>query len=233
MSIFSRLTDIINANLTALLDKAEDPRKMIRLIIQEMEDTLVEVRTESARTLAERKELDRQWRGYEKEAEDWEAKAELAVSRQREDLAKAALLEKRRCEAAATALKAELDALDEVIAKLTDEIAALQEKLDDARARQSAMVMRHQATSNRVRVRTKILEAERQKAMGRFDQFEGKLDALEATIESQDLGRKKSLAEEFESLELEEQLTADLERLRQKIAGKGQDKVSSKGSAKG
>ena len=151
MGIFSRFADIVNANINALLDKAEDPEKLIRLIVQEMEDTLVEVRTASAKTLAEKKEITRRINILKSEAEEWERKAELALSKEREDLAKAALIEKSHVSGAAEEMQQELDRLEDVLAKLTAEITQLQDKLNDARARQKSLLMRHKTTSSRLK----------------------------------------------------------------------------------
>ena len=135
MGIFSRMTDIINSNINSMLDQAEDPEKMIRLIIQEMEDTLVEVRSSSARVLADRKAAARRLEQVRDEARNWEDKARLAVSKNREDLARAALQEKRAIEEEVAIVTAELEATDEHIAQLNDEVAKLQQKLTDARAK--------------------------------------------------------------------------------------------------
>jgi len=136
MGIFSRFSDIVNSNINALLDKAEDPEKMVRLIIQEMEDTLVEVRSNSAKTIADKKELQRVIAKLEAEVADWQAKAELALSKDREDLARAALVERQRANDQALAMQRDIDNLDVHIARLQDEVAQLQEKLLDAKARQ-------------------------------------------------------------------------------------------------
>ncbi len=228
MGIFSRFADIVNANINSILDKAEDPEKMIRLIIQEMEDTLVEVRTASARTIAERKDLTRNQNYLLKEASDWEAKAELAINKDREDLARAALLEKKRCDEASAHMAAELSSLDESLDKLSSEVTILQEKLDDARARQSTLLLRHNAASSRVKVRSNIQKASGVEVATKFARFERKLDELDATIEAQDIGRNNSLADEISNLESEEQLDQELAALKTKL-----DKNNSKTQHKG
>ena len=154
MGIFSRLSDIINSNINSLLDKAEDPEKMIRMVIQEMEETLVEVRSTSARIIADKKELVRRNSKLEKQAEDWQQKAELALSKSREDLAKAALLEKSAINDVIQLVQDDTKKLDDSLGKLTAEIEQLQAKLNDARTRQKAILMRHKATQSRKPVNT-------------------------------------------------------------------------------
>ncbi len=227
MGIFSRFADIVNANLNSILEKAEDPEKMIRLIIQEMEDTLVEVRTASARTIAERKDLNRRLGYLKAEANDWQAKAELAINKQREDLARAALLEKKRCDEAATSFTSELEVLDESLDKLSSEVTQLQEKLDDARARQSTLMLRHNAASSRVKVRSHIQKAGGADVSAKFSRFERKLDELDASIEAQDIGRNKTLADEINDLESEERLDEEIAALKSKIkSGKTSSKTA-------
>ncbi len=153
MGIFSRFSDIVNSNINALLDKAEDPEKMVRLIIQEMEDTLVEVRSTSAKTIAEKKELQRVVSKLEAEVADWQAKAELALSKEREDLARAALIERQKAADQAAAVAADITHLDEHVSKLQDEVGQLQDKLADAKARQKAMLMRQKTVSSRLDVK--------------------------------------------------------------------------------
>ncbi|TKB44692.1 phage shock protein PspA [Thalassotalea mangrovi] len=219
MGVFSRFTDIINSNINSLLDKAEDPEKMVRLIIQEMEDTLVEVRSSSAKTLAEKKELTRQLSRIETDVAQWQQKAELALSKGREDLARAALVERKKCEEAATALSDELSHFDDHIVKLQDEIAQLQEKLADAKARQKAIVMRGKTATSRLKVKSKLDSGKVDDALSRFDRYERKIDDLEAQVESYDLG-SKSLAEEIAELEKDESVDSELEALKAKMQPK-------------
>lgn len=216
MGIFSRFTDIINANINNILDKAEDPAKMVRLIIQEMEDTLVEVRSSSAKTLADKKELQRQITRFQRDAEQWQEKAELALSKEREDLARAALVEKNKCNDAAQAMTDELAHVDEHIAKLQDEITQLQEKLADAKARQKAIIMREKTASSRLKVKSKIDSDRVNEALSRFDRYERKIDDIEAQVESYDLGAK-SLADEIAELESSEQVDDELAQLKAKM----------------
>ncbi len=216
MGIFSRFTDIINSNINSLLDKAEDPAKMVRLIIQEMEDTLVEVRSSSAKTLADKKELSRQAQRFEKDSEQWQEKAELALSKGREDLARAALVEKKKCVENAAALEDELAHVDEHITKLQGEISQLQEKLADAKARQKAIIMREKTATSRLKVKRNIDSDRVNDALNRFDSYERKIDDIESQVEAYDMG-SKSLADEIAELEADENIDDELAQLKAKM----------------
>ncbi|APD89206.1 phage shock protein PspA [Alteromonas mediterranea] len=218
MGIFSRFTDIVNSNINAILDKAEDPEKMVRLIIQEMEDTLVEVRSASAKTLANKKEIANQIAKYESDANDWEAKAELALSKDREDLARAALQEKKKSAEAAETLSKELAIVEEQISKLQDEIGQLQDKLADAKSRQKAIIMRQKTASSRLEVKKTLDSTKVDNAMGRFEQYERKIDDLESQVEAYDLG-KKTLQDEFAELEASDKVEDELAALKAKVKG--------------
>ena len=217
MSIFSRMTDIVNSNLNALLDKAEDPEKMVRLIIQEMEETLVEVRSTSARAIADRKDLERRVQWQQDEAGEWQRKAEVAVAKGRDDLAKGALVEAKKSTEQAESLHGELDVLNSTLAKLGDDISALQEKIKDAKARQNAIIMRGKAAHSRLDVRRTLSDHNIDGAISRFEQYERKMDDLEGQIESYDLGQK-SLADEISELEGDENVDAMLEDLKARMA---------------
>ncbi len=216
MGIFSRISDIINANINSLLDSAENPEKMIRLVIQEMEETLIEVRTNSARILAEKKELLRRNERLVKQSDDWQAKAELAVSKNREDLAKAALVEKATVNDVIAVVEADLEKLEETLNKLTDEIEKLQLKLNDAKARQKTILMRTKATQNRVTVNRKLNDYSVEEAMNKMDFFEKKIDQMESQIEADTIG-KPSLRDEFEELEKSDKIDQELEELKSKM----------------
>lgn len=216
MGIFSRFSDIINSNINALLDKAEDPEKLVRLIIQEMEDTLVEVRSTSAKTIAEKKELSRRVEHVEREARDWEAKAELALSKDREDLARAALIESGKAQESIVAVKTELGYVEEHIGKLQHETAQLQDKLADAKARQKALLMRQSSASTRLDVKRKLDSSKVDDALNRFERYEQKIDHLEAELESYDMG-KKSLADEISDLEHDNKIDDQLAALKAKM----------------
>ena len=223
MGIFSRFTDIVNSNLNSILDKAEDPEKLVRLMIQEMEDTLVEVRSTAARAIADRKEITRSLNGLDLEARDWQAKAELALDKNREDLAKAALAEKSRAVAAADALRVQHHTLGEGLDKLNDDIVRLEEKLVDAKTRQQAILSRQRTASRRLDARKRLHSARIDDALIRFDQFERRIDDIEAHVESYDLGSTKGLKDEFSELESEDAVAKELRELKSKRAEQKRD----------
>lgn len=216
MGIFSRFSDIVNSNINALLDKAEDPEKMVRLIIQEMEDTLVEVRSTSAKTIAEKKELQRVVSRLEEEVVDWQAKAELALAKNRDDLARSALIEKQKAADQAASVVADIANLDAHVSKLQDEVAQLQEKLADAKARQKSMLMRQKTVASRLEVKKSLDSNRLNDAMYKFERYEQKIDSLEAQVESYDLG-KKTLRDEFADLAAQDKIDSELAALKAKL----------------
>lgn len=221
MGIFSRFTDIINSNLNSILDKAEDPEKIIRLMIQEMEDTLVEVRSTAARAIADKKEITRKLDCLETEARDWEKKAELALDKGREDLAKAALAEKAVALRSAETLKAQQRAVIEGLEKLNDDIVSLEAKLADAKRRQQAILARHRTASKRLEVRKRLYDARIDDALIRFESFERRMEDIEGHVESYDLGTKRGgLAQEISDLESQEAVERELEELKSRRAEK-------------
>ncbi|WP_421301001.1 phage shock protein PspA [Aeromonas veronii] len=225
MSIFSRLADIINSNLTALLDKAEDPQKMVRLIIQEMEDELVKERSNLARFLASQKEIGRQVARHQERVDEWQAKAELALTKGREDLARAALIERKKQTELSETLYREQQAVDSGIEKLGEEIRQLEAKLEDARARQKAMAIRTEAASSRLNVQSQVARGESQAVVSKFERMERRIDEMEARA---DLGQSdKALAQQFAELEVDDQISRELEAMRQKL-GQGDSKSEGK-----
>ena len=218
MSIFSRMSDIVNSNINALLDRAEDPEKMVRLIIQEMEETLVEVRTTSARAIADRKELTRRQGWLSEEVGEWERKAEIAISKGRDDLAKSALGERNKAEETRAAVAEELNILEETLENLASDTSALQAKIKDAKARQNAIVMRGQAAQVRLGVRQKLADHNIDDAMQRFESYERKMDDLEGQVEAYDMVQK-TLAEEISDLENADVLDDQLAALKRKVKG--------------
>jgi phage shock protein A len=219
MGIFTRFSDIVNSNINAILDKAEDPEKIVRLMIQEMEDTLVEVRSAAARSIADKKDLNRKLEALDREQRDWEDKAELAIRKGRDDLAKAALVEKSRVTSAAELLKQDYIAVDEGLNKLNEDIARLEGKLEDAKTRQKALLARHKTASSRLAVRKKIHDYKIDDAMIRFEQYTRRIDDVEGRVEAYDLGLPKDLNHEFASLQAEDSVKEELDALKKRVAG--------------
>jgi phage shock protein A len=217
MGIFSRLTDIINSNLNSILDRAEDPEKLIRLVIQEMEDTLVEVRSSTVRTIAERKEIERKLNQLGRDLEEWQRKAELALSRDRDDLAKGALVAKSKIAEQIDVLEHQLVHIEEALAKSSEDISRLQEKLTDAKKREKAIVLRHKSAASRLKVNTQIHDDRINDAFARFEQVERNLDELEGRAESMDIGRRKTLAEEFSDFEASTKVEQELADLKARM----------------
>ena len=228
MSIFSRFTDIINANINTILDKAEDPEKMVRLIIQEMEETLVEVRTQSAKLIADKKELGRRTQRLAKEAGEWERKAEIALGKGREDLARAALKEKSDADEAVMTIESDLEMVDINLEKLSGDIGQLQQKLIDAKARQKALILRGKTAQSRMGVKRQLHDVDINEAMGKFDRYERRIDDLEGEIEAYDLGQR-NLADEIADLESDEKVDEELEKLKARL-GQGASESESKSS---
>jgi phage shock protein A len=220
MSVFNRLSDIINANVNALLDQAEDPEKMVRLITQEMEETLVEVRSASARNIADKKQIEKKIHFIRREAGLWEEKAAFAITRDRDDLARAALREKSKYDETATRLTSELLTIEGAIARLKQDTNQLEEKLRLARVRQKALVMRGNTARSRLLVKRQLQDATGADTLHRFEQYERKLDEMEGEIESYELANP-GLADEIASLEGDEKLDADLKALKKKVTGPG------------
>ena len=216
MGIFSRISDIVNSNLNALCDSAEDPEKMIRMIIQEMEDTLVEVRSASARVIADQKTAARRRDRIANEVSAWEDKAKLAVSKGRDDLAKAALQERRGVEDTLRVVESELTSAGEHIAQLNEEIGQLQLKLDDAKAKQKTILLRTKTVQSRIQVKNHVQRKELDDAFARFERFERKVDNLEGELQAMDLGRDtaSSLAAEIDALGEADWLEEELLRIK-------------------
>ena len=217
MGIFSRMGDIINSNINSMLEQAEDPEKIARLIIQEMEDTLVEVRTAAARAIADKKDVERKLERFSSAQADWENKAELAVSKGREDLARGALQAKAKASQMVEVLEKELTIVEQAIDKADEDMGKLQAKLDEAKAKHKALAARRQSAQTRLKVRQTVSDHKIEDALTRYAAVERKVDELEAMAESYDLNNGKSLEGEFMDLEAEEAVKKELAELRDKI----------------
>jgi phage shock protein A len=228
MGIFTRFSDIVNSNINSILDKAEDPEKIVRLMIQEMEDTLVEVRSAAARSIADKKDLNRKLGILERDQIEWDGKAELALRKGREDLAKAALVEKSRATSAIEMIRADYEAIDEGLSKLNGDISRLEAKLQDAKARQKSLLARHKTANSRLAVRKKIHDYQIDDAMIRFEQYTQRIDDVEGRVEAYDLGLPKDLKHEFAGLEAEEEVARDLDELKRRVSGsnKAEEKIA-------
>ncbi len=232
MGIFSRLSDIVNSNLTSLLDRAEDPAKMIRLMIQEMEDTLVEVRADAARLIAEKKEATRKLDRLAKAQQEWEERARLALEKDREDLAKAALVEKAKAVETAKVIEEDVGMLEDRLAELDADVGKLQGKLREAKAKQETLLARTKTAQTRLTVRATLYDGRADSAMARFDSLEKKIDDVESRVEAYDLGGEKTLAQEIAELEAESQIEEELNKLKQSLgrSGKTGDKEDNSGA---
>ena len=218
MGIFSRTRDIIAANFAELLDQAEDPEKMIRMIILEMTETLVEVRASAARTIADQREMHRHTVRLDKLQDDWAEKAQLALSKDREDLARAALMEKRKAGDMADQLKAEIAVLDDALRAYEADIAKLQTRLREARSRQSQIAARLESAENRVKLRSLMTTERVDDALTRFDQLERRVDYAEGRADALNIdGGRGSLADEFAALEGGDKVDAELEEMKRAL----------------
>ena len=220
MGIFSRTRDIVAANFNELLDKADDPHKMIRMIILEMEETLVEVRASAARTIADQKEMHRHTVKLDRLQADWAEKAQLALSKDREDLARAALVEKKKASDMADQLKTEITVLDDALRAYEVDIEKLQTRLREARSRQTAIAARLESAENRVKLRTLLASERVDEAMSRFDQLERRVDYAEGRADALNLAdgtARPSLADEIAALAGADKIDEELEAMKRAL----------------
>jgi phage shock protein A len=220
MGIFSRTRDIIAANFNDLLDQADDPAKMIRMIILEMEETLVEVRASAARTIADQKEMHRHTVKLERLQADWGEKAQLALSKDREDLARAALVEKKRAADMADQLKQEIAVLDDALRAYEQDIQKLQNRLREARSRQTQIAARLESAENRVKLRTLMTNERVDDALTRFDQLERRVDYAEGRADALSIADgtgKPTLADEIAALEGADKIDEELEEMKRAL----------------
>ena len=217
MGMFSRFTDIINANLNNMLDKAEDPEKMVKLIIQEMEETLVEVRSTAAKNIAEKKTIMRQIASLETSIKNWQAKATLAITKSRDDLAKSALSEKQKCVSQVSELQHELAQVEVFLSAVQEDSQRLQDKLQEAKRKQEAFALRQQSAEVRLKVRERAIVYNIDDAISKFERYQQKIDRVEAEIESYDFTANKDLDSQFRDLEADETIEQELAELKKQV----------------
>jgi phage shock protein A len=214
MGVFTRVRDIINANINAMLDRAEDPEKLIRLMIQEMEDTLVEIKAACAGAMATKKKVQREREHIRERIKQWEERAQLAVHKGREDLAREALLEKRRYLRQAEALESESMQCEALVEQYQDEIVQLEDKLTSAREKQRLLVQRHRHAQQKQRAQREIRRFESADTVLRFEQLEHRIERMEAEADLVNFARKPRLEEEFGLLEGDDEIERELQSLK-------------------
>ena len=220
MGIFSRTRDIVAANMAELLDRADDPAKMVRIIIAEMEDTLVEVRASAARTIADQKEMRRHIAKLAELESSWTEKAELALSKNREDLAKAALVERRKAADMGAQLNEEITGLEDALRSSEEDIAKLQSKLREARAKQNAIATRLESANTKARLREMWNGPRTHEAFSRFETLERRADEAEGRAEAMGL-TPRTLEDEFNELRSSDKIDAELEALKKRMNKEG------------
>ncbi len=221
MGIFTRVRDIISANINSMLDKAEDPEKLVKLMIREMEDTLVEIKASCAGAMAAKKKIQRELEQATDNANAWEQKAELAIEKGREDLAREALVEKKRHSERADTLDGEFKQCAGIVAQYQGDIAQLEEKVGAAREKQRMLLQRHTRAQTKARAQSDIRKMDTANVMQRFDGFEEKIERMETDADLVNYGRKPDLEEQFRRLQGDEDIDKELEALKAKKGGSG------------
>lgn len=220
MGIFTRFRDIISSNINAMLDKAEDPEKLIRLMIREMEDTLVEIKASCAGLMAAGKKVRRQMEGAEGKRQFWDEKAGLAVSKGRDDLAREALMERRRYEKRSQALEKELSDYEALIGQYQEDIRQLEDKLSSAREKERVLIQRHLHATKKRRAQEEIRRVDSAEAVAKFEEMENRIERMEAEADLVNFARKPILEAEFEKLQVDEEIERDLQTLKARLENK-------------
>ncbi|MCW1718624.1 PspA/IM30 family protein [Pseudoalteromonas sp. A3] len=218
MSIFNRVNDVIQSNIAAMLDKAEDPEKLLNLMLSEMQEALNECRSTAAALLCEEKTLKRQIAQKQKDLTLWQTKAELAVAKNRDDLAKSALVEKQRVDEQIAAKNTQLNTLKESIEKITADCERLQQKMAQAKSKQAQLIKRHDIVAAREKVNMQLHSDKVANALSRFEMIEQKVEGIEAQVDAYELtNTAQSTAEQIESLVKNEKIDAELARLKASV----------------
>lgn len=225
MGIFTRFRDIISSNINAMLDRAEDPEKLIKLMIREMEDTLVEIKAACAGAMASGKKAQRQLETLSSRVQYWEEKAELAVSKGRDDLAREALVEKRRYTHRKQDIENEMTYHENLIAQYQEDIRQLEEKLKSARDKQRMLVQRHIHAAKKKRAQEEIRRIDSSEAILKFDELENRIERMESEADLVNFAKKSSLEEEFDRLSVDEEIEKELQTL--KTTGSPKDEAPS------
>jgi phage shock protein A len=214
MGIFTRFRDIVGSNINSMLDRAEDPEKLIRLMIQEMEDTLIELKVACTGVMAQTKQVERQLQVFEKRVGYWEDKAGLAVNKGRDDLAREALLEKRRYAQRAESLAHELADHETLLAHYKEDIRQLEAKLKTVREKERLLVQRHFHAARKKRAQEEIRRVDGADAIFRFEELEQRIEHMEAESDLVNSGRKPTLQDELERLTLDEDIESELKAIK-------------------
>lgn len=214
MGIFTRFRDIINSNINAMLDKAEDPEKLIKLMIHEMEDTLVEIKASCAGVMANRKKADRQLDQAQSRAKYWENNAELAVNRGRDDLAREALVEKRRFTVIENSIEKQIMESNNLIEQYQDDIRQLEDRLRTAREKRRVLVQRHLRAKGKRRTQEEIRRMDSAETIFKFEQLENRIERMEAEADLVNFGKRPVLEDEFENLLVDEEIEKALQDLK-------------------
>ena len=214
MGIFTRFRDIISSNINAMLDKAEDPEKLIRLMIREMEDTLVEIKAACAGSMASAKKVERKLSAAQARSQYWEEKAELAVRKNRDDLAREALMEKRRFHQQADVLQSELSDHNQLVDQYHDDIRQLEDKLKAAKEKQRILVQRHIHADRKRRAQEEIRRIDSSEAVLKFEELENRIERMEAEADLVNYGHQPALTDELERLAYDEEIEEELQALK-------------------
>ncbi|MCG6878560.1 MAG: PspA/IM30 family protein [Deltaproteobacteria bacterium] len=225
MGIFTRFRDIVSSNINVMLEGAEDPEKLIKLMIREMEDTLVELKASCAGVIARGATTRRQLEEIKERAAVWEGRAQLAVNKGRDDLAREALMEKRKYASRAEDLEHELSELDALVRHYHDDIQQLEEKLQKAREKQRILVQRHIHAVRKRRAQEDIRRIESTDAVMKFEALENRIERMEAEADLVNYGKKPTLEAEFEGLMMDDEIENDLKRLKTSM-NHGEERVS-------
>ena len=226
MGIFTRFRDIISSNINAMLDKAEDPEKLIKLMIREMEDTLVEIKTACAGVMASGKKIQRQLDSHEAQSQYWSEKAELAVNKGRDDLAREALIEKRKFTQRTESLVQDLAEHDQLIEQYQSDIRQLEDKLKNARDKQRLLVQRHVHARNKIQAQKEIRRIDSSESLIKFDELENRIERMEAEADLINYGSKTTLEDELERLSVDEEIEDELAKLKSPGSAKEDDSIS-------